>query len=50
MNGEIAQSVKRSLCKREVQRSKLCGSTFFFGLNQKKSRLYQDLNLESPDS
>ena len=25
-NGGIAQSVERSLCKREVQRSKLCAS------------------------
>ena len=28
MNGAIAKSVKRSLCKREVPRSKLCGSIF----------------------
>ena len=28
MNEALAQSVERSLCKREVQRSKLCGSTF----------------------
>ena len=28
MNGAIAQSVERSLCKQEVQRSKLCGSIF----------------------
>ena len=42
-NGGIAQSAERSLCKREVQRSKLCASKKFF------YRLYQDLNLESPD-
>ena len=41
-NGGIAQSAERSLCKREVQRSKLCASKKFY-------RLYQDLNLESPD-
>ena len=28
-NGGIAQSVERSLCKREVQRSKLCASKKF---------------------
>ena len=42
-NGGIAQSAERSLCKREVQRSKLCASKKFF------YQLYQDLNLESPD-
>ena len=42
-NGGIAQSAERSLCKREVQRSKLCASKKFF------YRLYQDLNLKSPD-
>ena len=42
-NGGIAQSAERSLCKREVQRSKLCASKKIFYW------LYQDLNLESPD-